>query len=86
MHAMSDETELLIELEQVTHIDGAKWRRIASLPPSLQALELACYADQDWSDPAEPAGQRVLEIISALGGIGSAVGNVAGAITGIRAI
>jgi len=83
---MSDETTLLVELEQVTHIDGPKWRRIAALPPSLQALELACYDDMDWTDPATPAGQRVLAIISALGGIGSAVGNVAGAIAGIRAI
>jgi hypothetical protein len=83
---VSDETTLLIELEQVTHIDGAKWRRIASLPPSLQALELACYDDQDWADPATPAGQRVLAIISALGGLGSSVGNVAGAIAGIKSI
>jgi hypothetical protein len=83
---VSDETTLLVALEQETRIDGAKWRRIAAMPPDLQRLELQNYADQDWTDPATPAGQRVLAIISELGAVGSAVGSVAGAIAGVKAV
>ena len=80
------EAELLARLEQVTHVAGGEWQRIATLPPALQQLALANYADQDWADPATPAGQRLLDILAALGGIGNAVGSVAGAITGVKAI
>lgn len=83
---MSAEAELLVALEQATSVAPEKWRRIATLPPDLQKLELAEYAGQDWQDPSTPAGQRVLEIISALGSIGSSFANVAGAISGAKAI
>ena len=82
---MSTEAELLVALEQVTAVTPDKWRRLAALPLYLQRLALAEYAGQDWSDPATPVGARVLAIIEALGSVGSAVGNVAGAISGAKA-
>ena len=83
---MSDEAALLVALEQATNVTGEKWKHIASLPAELQRLALANYASQDWADPATPAGQRFLEIVSALGAVGSAVGAVAGAVAGVKTI
>jgi hypothetical protein len=81
-----NEADLLVALVQETQVDAGKLRRVASLPPDLGALELAEYAGQDWTDPATPTGQRVLDIIAALGSIGSSIANVAGAIAGVRAL
>lgn len=76
--------EAKIALMQVTGWDEGKAERFAALPPDIQKLELQNYADQDWSDPSTPAGQRLLDIIAALGGIAGVVGNVAGAASGVK--
>ncbi len=78
--------QLFADLTQVTTLTRGEWEHIAALPAALQLLALQNFASQDWTDPGTPAGQRALEIISALGSIGSAVGNVAGAVAGVKSI
>jgi hypothetical protein len=78
--------ELFAELTQLTTVSRSEFEHIASLPPDLQELALQNFRSMDWADPSTSAGQRALEILSALGSVGSAVGSVAGAIAGVKGL
>jgi hypothetical protein len=60
--------------------------RFESLTPELRQLELQSAGDVDFSDPSMPGTQRALDILAAFGGVGSAVGDVAGAIAGVKGL
>jgi hypothetical protein len=78
--------EARVAFMQVTGFDQERMDNFLSLPPDLQRDELQNYADQDWSDPSTPAGARLLEILGAIGGVGSDVENAAGAAAGVKSL
>lgn len=74
--------QLYVQLTSITQMDRAKWDRILSEPPNIQADLLQEYKDQDWTKPGASAGQIVLAILSAIGQIGG----VAGAVSAVVAL
>lgn len=80
---MESDEALFTELCTITKMTPEKWERIKGAPREVQRLELANYADQDWTDPSTPVGQRVLTILGILGMIGGDISGVAGAGTAV---
>jgi hypothetical protein len=88
--ALTDEqiADLVVEARTLTRLQGQALQdfvETAGHSPALARAQLALYAGQDWTDPATPVGQRILELIDAFGAVGSAVGNIASAVTGVKA-
>jgi hypothetical protein len=79
----------LVELATIVPLDeGTRAEIVTTMEQAPQLLPsiMANYASQDWTDPATPAGQRFLKIVEAFGAVGSAAGNVIGAISGAKGV
>jgi hypothetical protein len=72
-----NEDDLFLELSRLTNLDRARWEEILSLPPDLQALDLANYKDCDWTRPGTSTFEDVLKVLETGGAIAGAIGAIA---------
>lgn len=85
----SEEASLRVELSELTGAEGQDLDDLVTTAvkaPALLGTLLVQYKGQSWTDPTTAPGQRAIEILAALGGIASALGNVFGAVSGAKAI
>lgn len=75
-----------VELIEITGWDRPRLLRYAASPPEIQQLELQNLRDQDWTDPATPAGARFLALLAVIGTVAGVVSGVAGAANAIKTL
>ena len=80
------EEEAFVVLNTSTAQPRERWEAIRTLPPELQALELANFADQNWAAPDSSLWAKVQEAFGVLGIITGAITGGAGAVGAVRAL
>ena len=80
------EDEAFAVLSTTTAQPRARWEAIRTLPPELQALELANFADQDWAAPDSSLWAKVQAAFGVLGIITSAITGGAGAAAAVKGV
>lgn len=81
-----DTDGLFVELSTLTGLSRREWSDVLQAPPSLQAMILANYRDQNWAAPGSSALDRVLAVLVIIGTIAGVVGGVAGATSAVSSL
>ena len=84
-----EEAALRVELSGIVGLQGDDLEDLvdtAVKAPALLETLLVQYKSQSWVNPSTPPGQRAIEILTALGGIASALSSVFGAVSGAKGI
>jgi hypothetical protein len=80
------QADALAEVISITKMSAQELEDFGKQPREAQLVILDTYKAQDWTDPATPIGQRLLQIAGVVATIASDVSAVAGGIAALVAL
>ena len=80
------QADALAEVMAITKMTSSELEDFGKQPREAQLVILAALKAADWTDPATPIGQRLLDVAKVAATIGSDVSAVAGGIAALIAL